>query len=61
MSRGPSKFKQSQVTKAVKGVQAAGCEVERVKIDAQGCITVEMSRGATQSGESEKNEWDEAR
>jgi hypothetical protein len=40
MARGPSTFKQGDVTKVVKGVVAAGVEVMRVEVDTNGRIIV---------------------
>jgi hypothetical protein len=40
MARGPSKFTQSDITRAVKGVVAAGVDVIRVEVDTSGRIIV---------------------
>jgi hypothetical protein len=40
MARGPCTFKQSDVTKAVKAVVAAGIEVARVEVGPDGRIVV---------------------
>jgi hypothetical protein len=40
MPRGPSTFKQQDVTKALKATVAAGIEVSRVEIDKDGKIVV---------------------
>jgi hypothetical protein len=44
MSRGPQNFRQSDVTKAVKGVVAAGVDIARVEIDPVGKIVIFASR-----------------
>ena len=40
MSRRPSKFRQTDLTRALKGALAAGIEIERVEIDKDGKIVV---------------------
>jgi hypothetical protein len=55
MSRGAHKFKQGDVTKAVKGAVNAGLAVQRVEIDKTGKII--LFTGA--STEATANEWDE--
>jgi hypothetical protein len=42
MSRTPSKFRQQDVTRAVKAVEAAGKTVRKVHIDAEGAIDIEV-------------------
>ena len=44
MARGACTFKQSDVTRAVKGVVAAGVEVMRVEVDTNGRIVVVAGR-----------------
>lgn len=59
MARGPMTFRQRDLTRAVRGVRAAGLEVGRVEIDKTGKIIVfagtEASEGASRL---ELNEWD---
>lgn len=55
MSNRTAPFKQVDVTRAVKGVVAAGMSVGRVEIDRSGKIVVVASSDT----ESEANEWDE--
>jgi len=45
MARGPSTFKQGDVTKAVKGAVAAGLDVVRVEIDPTGKIVIQLANG----------------
>jgi hypothetical protein len=57
MSRAPSTFRQRDVTKAVKAVVAAGIEVTRVEIDAEGKIIVVAGKSQEMEGKG-GNEWD---
>jgi hypothetical protein len=59
MARGPCAFKQSDVTKAVKAVVAAGVNVARVEVDKDGRIVVIAGKPAHDgAGASDRNEWD---
>jgi hypothetical protein len=60
MSRGPSTFRQRDLTRAVKAVVAAGLRVAGVKVNAQGDIEVVTAREAKQDDPGNAvNEWDE--
>ena len=56
MARGRCAFKESDVTRAVKAVQKAGCEVARVEIE-PGKITVVAGKSVDEN--LLKNPWDE--
>jgi hypothetical protein len=64
MSRGPSIFRQSDVTRAIKGAAAAGvdiAQIARIEIDKAGKIVIITVNGADardQPGATEANEWD---
>jgi hypothetical protein len=59
MARGPSTFRQRDLTAAVKAMRAAGCEVARVEIGKDGKITVVAGRpGASTAASDDINEWD---
>lgn len=59
MSRTPSKFRQRDVTAAVKAVEAAGHPVRRVKISHEGDIEVEIGTPADPPPAVPANPWDE--
>jgi hypothetical protein len=44
MARAPSTFRQADLTRAVRGVKAAGVEVARVEIDRDGKIVIMMGK-----------------
>jgi len=60
MSRGPWVFKQRDLTRAVKGVVAAGLPVYGVEVDKNGKIVVitDKAKATTNGADTEKNEWD---
>jgi len=61
MARAPSKFRQGDVTKAVKAVVAAGMHVVSVEVDTDGKIRViagKAETAVTSANAEEANEWD---
>lgn len=57
MSRGPCTFRESDLRRAVRAVEAAGKEVAAVEISADGKIRLVVGRPGTQ--QSIINPWDE--
>jgi hypothetical protein len=62
MARAPCTFKQTDVTRAVKAVVAAGLSVLRVKIGTKGEIEVVTGKSGAQDAHATtgENEWDRA-
>ena len=61
MARAPSKFRQGDVTRAVKGAFAAGAQSVRVEVDKEGKIAVVASKTVAEltiAVAGEANEWD---
>jgi len=58
MARGHLTFRQSDVTRAVKAVVAAGVQVARVEVDKDGRISVVAGKPVSDEGRGE-NEWDQ--
>lgn len=55
MANARATFKQADVTRAAKGVVAAGLPVGRVEIDREGKIVILIADGGSTV---EKNDWD---
>jgi hypothetical protein len=59
MARAPCTFRQTDVTRAVKAVTAAGVHIARIEIDKTGKIVIIAGGRNDQPAEStEANEWD---
>ena len=58
MSRGPSTFRQRDITRALKAAVAAGIEVARLEIDKSGKITIVTGEPAAPDYPNRGNEWD---
>lgn len=54
---GKTAFRQSDVTRAVKGAQAAGMDIARVEIASDGRIVVMFSGHAERSGNAAVESW----
>jgi hypothetical protein len=62
MARSPSAFRQTDITKALKAVQAAGYSAARVQSDQNGKIDIVTTpEGEAQGKPGERNEWDAVR
>ena len=63
MSRGPTTFRQRDLSAAIKAALAAGCAVARVKVEKDGTIVLVLVTGEERStgpnSGSGGNEWDE--
>jgi hypothetical protein len=59
MSRAPSTFRQSDVTRALRAVAAAGVGIARIEIDKSGKIIIIVGNAELQEPPREgSNEWD---
>jgi hypothetical protein len=58
MSRGPYTFRQTDLTRAIKGARAAGIDVARIEIEKDGRIVILPTQSAAVP-ETARNEWDE--
>ncbi|MFA7263001.1 MAG: hypothetical protein WC068_08270 [Caulobacter sp.] len=61
MSRAPSTFKSSDVTRALKAVQAAGLPVVRTEIGADGKITLVHEASVSTEQSSDFDRWKASR
>lgn len=61
MARGPLRFRQSDICRALKAAIAAGVQVERVRIGQDGEITIEVKDASAETdAERDGNPWDKA-
>jgi hypothetical protein len=62
MSRGSQTFRQSDLTRALKGTKAAGIDVARIKITKDGLIEIDTANSSQASDElsGAANQWDDA-
>lgn len=60
MSRGPATFKQSDLTRALKGAVAAGVAVARVRISKDGSIEIDTTKPPPSQATptTTENPWD---
>jgi hypothetical protein len=63
MSRGPTTFRQRDLSAAIKAAVAAGCAISRVEVAKDGGIVLVLVTGEERSTGSKpgsgRNEWDE--
>ncbi len=60
MSRRPCIFRQTDLTRALKGARAAGMEIGRIEINKDGVITILPGKPLDPtSPDPESNEWDD--
>ncbi|MBR1237886.1 hypothetical protein [Bradyrhizobium sp. AUGA SZCCT0182] len=57
-ARRPAAFRSADVRRAVTGVRRAGLEPDSVTVDADGKITLHMSRSIDQAGDKRGSLWD---
>lgn len=57
MGRGPSRFRPSDVTRAVKAVVAAGVEVGRIEVDKEGRIVIIAGKGDPELLANDLDAW----
>jgi hypothetical protein len=62
MARGPSTFKQQDVTRAIRAAQAAGIEIQRIEIEIEPSkiVVVAGKPAEPDMDEATPNEWDGA-
>ena len=58
MTRSPSTLRQADVTRAIKGVTAAGVTIARVEIDKSGKIVIVTGSAPDARESNGENEWD---
>ena len=55
----PAAFRQADLTRAVRGVQAAGVEQATIRLRPGGEIVIHIGGGAAAAVDGDANEWDE--
>jgi hypothetical protein len=57
MSRGPVRFRQRDMSAAIKAARAAGCEVARIEVDKTGKITITTVAGTAKEPTTDLDKW----
>ena len=59
MGRGPSTFKEGDLTRALRAAKKAGANVARADVARDGKIVLVLKKDSEAPSASERNEWDE--
>ena len=59
MTRAPATFRQSDITRAIRAVRAAGVDKVRIEITRDGKLVI-ITGTPTEPNQAEANEWDRA-
>ena len=57
MTRGASHFRQADLTRAIKGLQAAGVKIERVEVGVDGSLVLHVEQNGKKK--AVRNPWDQ--
>jgi hypothetical protein len=58
MARAACTFRQRNVTRAIRAVEAAGKKIKKVEVDKDGKVVIEIAQDDDDAGDSDRNEWD---
>ena len=59
MTRRPCSFREADVRRAIRAVEATGRKVRKVEVDKDGKVSIEIAQGDNDAAvDSGKNEWD---
>jgi hypothetical protein len=59
MARAPCTFRQGDVTRAIRAVEAAGQKIRKVEVDKDGKVIIVIAQDDDDAAvDSERNEWD---
>jgi hypothetical protein len=58
MARAPCTFRQGDVTRAIRAVEAAGQKIRKVEVDKDGKVVIVILDDDDAAIDSETNEWD---